>query len=638
MTRVDAILENLQALGVDETMLSTDATLDPTFLSDAVTQDEEGGPITLELKALPPLDVGEPSDTPITSEYEVVSRLGEGGMGVVELARQRVLARQVALKRVKPGAANARNVKALLQEAMFTGYLEHPNIVPVHTLGVDGQGLPVLVMKRIEGTPWRDLIRDAEHPFWEEVVGDRLVWHLEIFSAVCNAVHFAHSRGILHRDIKPENVMVGSFGEVYLLDWGVGFRLDGDREGAVAIAGTPAYMAPEMWESSAKQLSERSDVFLLGATLHEVLTGQVRNSGEGLHAVMFAALTAEPFAYSSEVPRELAEICNTACARDPRDRFPGVQALKRAIETFLAHRASLELVDEAEARLTELQGLLGEAEPSALVVHRCFTEARFGFRQALRSWPENTRAASGLEAALEAMAVHELENQNPHAAGLFLAELSTPPPELMQRLESLEATLKREEEEAIRMRALAKEFDPRVGRKSRTLMLGLIAATAFTGATLLFITHTLGLMTLGHLNTTLPPLGVLSIFLGVLWTRRKVFLANRFNRMVAFSIAILLLSVILNRTLGAVLGENIHYTIMHDGVLLFLLAAIAANLIHYYFLAPALIIAAGVLISAAYKEHLPLIALPFIVAALVSTMVGWAWLRKREKQSTEETL
>ena len=189
------------------------------------------------------------------------------------MAEQRSLAREVAIKTVKDHAGE-RARDALCDEAVVTGLLEHPNVIPVHALGCDSEGRPLLVMKRVEGVAWRDLLRDPEHPAWATHAAapeDRLAFHLDVLADVSQAAAFAHSRRIVHRDIKPENVMIGEFGEVYLLDWGLAVTAGRELEPGTLV-GTPAYMAPEMVGGG--RVDGRTDVYLLGATLHEVLTGR----------------------------------------------------------------------------------------------------------------------------------------------------------------------------------------------------------------------------------------------------------------------------------------------------------------------------------------------------------------------------
>jgi serine/threonine-protein kinase len=262
--------------------------------------------------------VAREQDIDAGAEFVQGELLGRGGMATVWSASQRALGREVAIKRASD-AADGVAERLLLREAAIAGQLEHPNIVPIHQLLVDARG-PAVVMKRISGKSWDALIEDP---------GVTLDQHLVVFLQTLNAVGFAHSRGVIHRDIKPQNVMIGSYGEVYLLDWGVAKR----KQDAPSdeIVGTPCYMAPEMAEGLA---DERTDIFLLGATLHEVLVGTPRHAGEGALDVLYAAMYVEPFAYPHSVPAELAELCNRACARAPEARLQDVEALRRAVSLY----------------------------------------------------------------------------------------------------------------------------------------------------------------------------------------------------------------------------------------------------------------------------------------------------------------
>ncbi len=172
--------------------------------------------------------------------------LGEGGMGIVHLATQATMGRHVAVKTLRDGASDVEATLRILREAWVTGALEHPNVVPVYDVAVDARGAPVIVMKRIEGRHWGELLVSPDEVRQRFAVEDPLDWHVRTLASVCNAVHFAHSRGILHRDIKPENVMIGAFGEVYVLDWGIAVSLHDDPSGrlplvsqAHGVAGTP---------------------------------------------------------------------------------------------------------------------------------------------------------------------------------------------------------------------------------------------------------------------------------------------------------------------------------------------------------------------------------------------------------------
>jgi serine/threonine-protein kinase len=339
---------------------------------------------------------GAPSASSKRADLEVVRVLGEGGMGRVFLVRQHSLEREVAVKTGKDSTTSDEQ-SAILREGVITGRLEHPSIVPVHALGVDAVGRPVMVMKRIEGVAWDVLLRDPAHPGWEGWGGDassRLDGHLEILSAICNAVHFAHSRGVVHRDIKPENVLIGRFGDVYLADWGVAAALG---ESDPRLCGTPGYMAPEMTANGV--VDARTDVYLLGATLHEIVTGQPRHAAPTIFAAIVAAKLSEPHRYDAGVPSELAALANAACNVDPSARPQTAKSFREAIADYLAHRESVALGREASERIAHIEALLSIEAPSDAEqreLERLLAEARFGLTQALEQWSANSDARDAL--------------------------------------------------------------------------------------------------------------------------------------------------------------------------------------------------------------------------------------------------
>jgi eukaryotic-like serine/threonine-protein kinase len=193
----------------------------------------------------------------LSERYEVTERLGRGGMGVVYAARDRVLDRDVAVKVLDAPNPDARLAERLREEARILARLEHPGIVPVHDAGTLPDGRAFYVMKLVRG----DRLDRALGA--EASLGQRL----EGFLRICDAVSFAHAQGVVHRDLKPENVMVGSFGEVLVMDWGVATLLESDNDHVVV--GTPGFMAPEQSRGVA---DTRADVFALGAILTAMLS------------------------------------------------------------------------------------------------------------------------------------------------------------------------------------------------------------------------------------------------------------------------------------------------------------------------------------------------------------------------------
>jgi serine/threonine-protein kinase len=217
---------------------------------------------------------GEPAAWLGHDRYRLGELIGHGGMGDVVAARDEQVGRDVAVKRIRDALPNASRIARFEREASIQGRLDHPAIVPVHELGVDADGRPYFAMKKLAGTTLADIL-DARDPKWGR---QRL---LRAFVDVCFAIEFAHVHGVLHRDIKPANIMLGEFGEVYVLDWGVAkiigeddivddLTSDDGLTAAGAAVGTAGYMAPEQ-AAGVDDLDERADVYALGRVLGKLL-------------------------------------------------------------------------------------------------------------------------------------------------------------------------------------------------------------------------------------------------------------------------------------------------------------------------------------------------------------------------------
>ena len=440
-------------------------------------------PLPTISEALPRLSLASSPEAAQHGDLTLLRALGEGGMGIVWLAHQRSLSRDVAVKRLKyakPPDGGSTGSGALLAEARATGALEHPNIVPVHALGLDAEGSPILVMKRIEGDSLEALIRDPDHASWPELErrhGDKQAAYVEILMQVADALEFAHARRIIHRDVKPENVMVGHFGEVYLVDWGIALRADQEVTGFdfASIVGTPSFMAPEMALGDARAVDAQTDVYLLGATLHATLTGRGRHAGETLFKVVLAAMSSEPVAYEG-VHGELGELANRATSLDKKARPLSARAFREALADFLRHRASTRLADEARARLDAITGTspLTPEQLATPLATRALTESRFGFTQALRDWSENTKAREGLEQTLRWMIEAELFRRSPDAAAAISSELTTRDADLDLRIETLRTELAQSRALEDHARSEARELDPARTARQRVWIVGVL--------------------------------------------------------------------------------------------------------------------------------------------------------------------
>lgn len=612
-----------QQLALDETLVDPAATL----RSDQPAESNGGMPVRVRSQ-LPYISIDYRSDVAAAPasgderdpDLEVRATLGEGGMGRVHLARQRSLDRDVAVKTLKPDAPERARL-ALLTEATITGSLEHPGIIPVHALGVEHSGRPVLVMKRVEGTEWRQLIHDDAHPAWSHIPesDDRLDAHLEILSQLCNAVHFAHSRGVVHCDIKPENVMVGSFGEVYLVDWGVATRLGATRGGE--LVGSPAYMAPEMTRGGV--VDARTDVYLLGATLHEVLTREPRHPGANLHAVLFHAFRSEPHSYDPSVPDELAELCNRATHREPGERPATARAFRQALAEVQRHKSSTALAQAAAERLGALQALLrddpsGEGEPTR--AHRLINECRFGFAQALKEWPENPGARAGLAACLEAATEMELGQGNAAAARALLDELATPHPELEQRLAELEARLREQAAKNARLERIEHDMDMTVGavQHSRALTAMAVIVLLVSGTVMLR-----GIDELSARDTVWIALGInAASWLGIFVWRKKL-LQNAFTRRTIGLAVVTMGGLLLNRLLSLRFGVAPNTTLSKDLVLMLVVMSLAVLTVAGRLAWAVLPLALGVAVAWFEPRWTPFAFTASTFAAVITIVLLW---------------
>jgi PAS domain S-box-containing protein len=306
-----------------------------------------------------------------------------GGMGRIWLARDAQFDRDVALKELRPDAVDKGGLRSrFLREALITGQLEHPGVVPVYEVAQDPRnGRPFYAMRLIRGRT----LAEASAAFHARRRGGQaepleLVSLLSAFVAVCNTIAYAHSRRVLHRDLKGENVILGDFGEVFVLDWGLAKQLDGPAEEAGEMSsglaapadagqtvqgqviGTPAYMAPEQAAGRLDLIDQRTDIYGLGAILYEILTGQPPFTGSSSLDVLQKAVRDEPARPRElwpEVPPALEATCRRALARERDDRHPSAADLAREVQTW----------QEVQRRQAE-DALRRQSEILQLILHR----------------------------------------------------------------------------------------------------------------------------------------------------------------------------------------------------------------------------------------------------------------------------
>lgn len=304
--------------------------LDKTIIDDELGPPEEGAP------QLPRSED--------TGRFESRKTVAKGGMGSIVDVYDHHLQRPVAMKVLhadlteRPG-----EVETFLREAQITGQLDHPNIVPVHDMGRQ-VGVPWFVMKLVQGESLAEKMRRIGAG---ELPGHEIETFVKAMIKVCDAVAFAHSRGVLHLDLKPHNIMVGSHGQVYVMDWGIALRCRRDEHGHLrpvepkrGLRGTMAYMAPEQARKGLAAVDERADVYGLGAVLYEFLTGRPPFEPRGVledivrlgdHEVLDPLETPT----LRRPPPGLAAIAMRALAHDPEQRYQDVDGMQRELEALL---------------------------------------------------------------------------------------------------------------------------------------------------------------------------------------------------------------------------------------------------------------------------------------------------------------
>ncbi|MBL4632656.1 MAG: serine/threonine protein kinase [Kofleriaceae bacterium] len=400
--------------------------------------------------------------------------LAEGGMGIVKVAEQRALGRMVVVKTMR-GEGSHQQTQQVLREAWATGALEHPNIVPVHDIRVDENGAPVIILKRIEGDSWADLMHDAGTVRERFGASDLLKWNLDVLRQITQAIRYAHSKGILHRDLKPDNVMIGEFGEVYLVDWGIALRLDDRADSPLqaardqtTMAGTPCYLAPEMLGDH--PLDHRTDIYLLGAVLFEILAGDPPHSTESMQELVRDIRASCP-TFPDGISPDLESICKQAMAASMDERFEDASAFAEALRQHTTHRESELLAMEADAKLRVMNDLLASDNVEKQLLYQHFGVIRYAYAQSIDIWPDNNDAVEGLRSARIALIEFELGQENPQAALSILNELTDPPLELVSQVNQQLDAQRAQQKELDQFRL---NSDESLGRRTRIFVLGIL--------------------------------------------------------------------------------------------------------------------------------------------------------------------
>jgi serine/threonine protein kinase/formylglycine-generating enzyme required for sulfatase activity len=395
------------------------------------------------------------AEGPRGTRYRLLSEIGRGGMGAIIKVWDDELRRSLAMKvvlgkddtpRGDTPDVDPRTLGRFLEEAQITGQLDHPGIVPVHELGLDATGRVYFTMRLVKGEDLRTVLEHVQsgHDGWSQVRA------LNVILRVCEAMAFAHSKEVIHRDLKPANIMVGRFGEVYVMDWGLArvvghqdkhdLRLRAGESSARSVVkterhdardvasdsplmtmdgdvvGTPSFMPPEQALGELEKLGAHSDVYSIGAMLYQLLTGLMPYVPEGArvspHTILASVLQGPPPSIESLAPRtppELVAICEKAMAREIEARYPTTAALAADLRAYIEGRvvAAYETGTWAETRKWVLrnQALAGSLATAVLAIVLGLVgfgiKAREAETQATRAEQLATAEKAAKEAAIE---------------------------------------------------------------------------------------------------------------------------------------------------------------------------------------------------------------------------------------------
>lgn len=373
--------------------------------------------------------------------FVVLRPHAQGGLGVVSVALDKELNRHVALKEIRAERSNeSASQHRFVQEAEITGQLEHPGIVPVYGLGADNQGRPFYAMRFVEGETLKSGIREfhKHRPRFENLRGQRAVAFRSLLGRlahVCMAIEYAHSRGVIHRDIKPDNILMGPYGETLVVDWGLAktigaaepvespspstasrpiqLRSESSHTLEGSAVGTPAYMSPEQASGNLNALGPATDVYSLGATLFQILTGKPPISAESVSAVLEKARTGLIDSIQNHwpsAPLPLCAVSKKAMALHPKDRYSSAKYLAEDIENWLADEPVLAYREPLHERMSRVV----RKNPTAVSVGIVLLMAMAGLSLVVMSY----RARMAREKAVKDLQIHAAQ-QNAEKQELF---------------------------------------------------------------------------------------------------------------------------------------------------------------------------------------------------------------------------
>ncbi|MFK7930847.1 MAG: serine/threonine-protein kinase [Myxococcota bacterium] len=335
---------------------------------------------------------------------------------------QTALGRTVRVQRPAAGTSPAI-AERLRREAARLAQLDHPNILPIYDV-IEDSGTIAVVTPDVPGRRWDERLSQPHRVRTDFDVEDVLTWHTRVLLQVCNAVQFAHERGIVHRDLRPENIWIGDVGEVYLSRWALAAP---ERDCVpltteeLAELGNASFIAPEMVMRSAGHVGPHTDVYQLGGLLYLILTGEPPHSSESIDDAVRHVLFRDP-PLPDDAPAALSRVCKRALNRNPRARQPNVAAFRKDLEQALSQRSAWTTAARADQQFDVLRRLLHQPHPDRGQVFQTYGALRLGYRRALQQAPGLPGAKLRLGRATELVVAHLHQQGDEDAGAAILAE------------------------------------------------------------------------------------------------------------------------------------------------------------------------------------------------------------------------
>ncbi len=374
-------------------------------------------------------------------------------MGIVYEGKQKSLNRYVAVKKSK---SEQKYLAQIYHEAQITAFLDHPNILPVYDFAVDQDGHAIQIMKKIDGISWSKLLYQNDHPFWKELDikpdhHSRLLFHLEILKKVSQAIAYAHDKNVIHRDLKPANVMIGKFGEVFVLDWGIAIYIGQEAKAQFvaqvyanlekSLVGTPGYMAPELADpqGSCKQ-SAATDVYLLAAILYEITHQKILHRGRDVKEILDKIKNNYIPTLAPDLSYELKNLLLSSLSSNPEHRPHNAMMFRNALQQVISSFKSVELEFKGISSLNALKDLIQNEEQAIQkskidhiwlneadqktedLISFHFDEARHYFRSSLEYYQHNEEAQKAFQELISLWIERCIEKHDFKSAQRYLKE------------------------------------------------------------------------------------------------------------------------------------------------------------------------------------------------------------------------